>query len=225
MAEKEAKEFFTTRDGVHLIRVVPGYRALEKSGLLSEALPYENIRELIKDAETISQVHCPCQRRARACENDDNRCIQLNSGARYGIVRGTGKELSYEEAIRLLDKFEEEGLVHQLGNARRTNIVCNCCKECCLAFASLIKYDRLREGCAKSRYQAAVDQELCNGCQVCVDRCGGFGAMSMVKVAGSKKLKAESDPELCMGCGACVTTCPVDAIRLVVARPPEYIPV
>lgn len=76
----------------------------------------------------------------------------------------------------------------------------------------------------KSRYQSTVDPELCDGCQTCVERCI-FGAIEMVRVPGSKKLKAYVDPDKCYGCGGCVIKCPVEgALTLKLVRPKEHIP-
>ena len=75
----------------------------------------------------------------------------------------------------------------------------------------------------KSRYQASVNQELCNGCQTCMGRCM-FKAIEMVKVPGSKKLKSQVIKDKCMGCGLCVYTCEQKAIRYDIVRPPIHIP-
>jgi ferredoxin len=45
----------------------------------------------------------------------------------------------------------------------------------------------------------------------------------MVKVPGSKKLKARIDPEKCFGCGVCAIKCEHDALTLKMVRPPEHI--
>jgi ferredoxin len=76
---------------------------------------------------------------------------------------------------------------------------------------------------AKSRYEAHLDEELCTGCEICVDWCP-FGAIEMVKPKGSKKEKAFVDTGKCMGCGICVLKCDYQALSLKLVRPPEHIP-
>jgi heterodisulfide reductase subunit A-like polyferredoxin len=76
---------------------------------------------------------------------------------------------------------------------------------------------------AKSRFLAHIDQHVCTGCQTCVERCM-FDAIEMVKVPGSKKLKAKVDPEKCYGCGVCVLKCKPEALSMETARPLEHIP-
>jgi heterodisulfide reductase subunit A len=56
---------------------------------------------------------------------------------------------------------------------------------------------------------AHVMEELCVGCQGCVDVCP-YGAI----VYNEEKAKAEINEVLCKGCGACAATCPSASIRL-----------
>ena len=69
----------------------------------------------------------------------------------------------------------------------------------------------------------ALDEELCTGCEICVDWCP-FGAIEMIKTKGSKKEKAFVDTGKCMGCGICVLKCDFQALSLKLVRPPEHIP-
>ncbi len=79
----------------------------------------------------------------------------------------------------------------------------------------------------KTRFIAILDEEACNGCQTCVDRCQ-FDAIEMVKPEGagkSKKLKAKVDAEACYGCGVCVLGCDkAEALSMKIVRPPDHIP-
>ena len=75
----------------------------------------------------------------------------------------------------------------------------------------------------KSRYEAYVIPDDCDGCQVCVDRCL-FDAIEMERAEGSKKYKAVVDAEKCFGCGVCVIGCEPDALKMKLVRPPEHIP-
>ena len=78
-------------------------------------------------------------------------------------------------------------------------------------------------GWEKSRYQAHVNLDDCDGCQVCVDRCS-FDAIEMVRAEGSKKYKAVINSDKCFGCGVCVVGCKPEAIKMKVIRPAEHIP-
>ncbi|MEE8373934.1 MAG: 4Fe-4S binding protein, partial [Dehalococcoidia bacterium] len=76
---------------------------------------------------------------------------------------------------------------------------------------------------AKSRYEAKIDSDLCDGCQNCIDNCN-FDAIDRVKQEGSKKLKAQVSPELCFGCGCCYMVCETKAISLECVRPVSHVP-
>lgn len=53
--------------------------------------------------------------------------------------------------------------------------------------------------------KAAVDQNVCVGCEACVGVC----PVSAIAVEDGK---AHVDADTCVECGACVATCPVSAI-------------
>ena len=61
---------------------------------------------------------------------------------------------------------------------------------------------------APSSYWAVVDEDTCNGCEVCVDRCQ-VNAISM-----NDADIAEIDYERCLGCGVCISSCNRDALQL-----------
>jgi ferredoxin len=76
---------------------------------------------------------------------------------------------------------------------------------------------------APSRYEARVEQGLCDGCQNCVDWCQ-FDAIELDRPEGSKKYQARIDAEKCMGCGVCVLKCEPQALSLHLVRPAGHIP-
>ncbi len=128
--------------------------------------------------------------------------------------------------MKLVDEIEEDGLVHNWRNDRAMSmtVFCSCCIDCCMIWHPMdTRQGDIGKYWAKSRFQAQVDEELCSGCQTCIDRCM-FGAIEMEKVPGSKKLKAVVDPEKCFGCGVCVLKCKKAVLSMKIVRPPEHIP-
>jgi len=212
-----------------LTRVVPAYLAIKD---IPGILPSEDIRGLLKAATPISICVCTCRQRVGAvhhsCEKSGaENCFQLGRGAEYAINRGSGRQLSYEEALAIVDAAEEDGLVHEWPNnstKMTANVMCNCCRDCCFLWDAMDEHGvHVSKRWAKSRFEATVDWELCNGCQDCVERCQ-FEAIEMIKPEGSKKFKALVDPEKCWGCGVCVLSCDPGALSMAVVRPPEHIP-
>jgi len=231
----EMYPYYAKRDkarGTPTQRIVPAYKAIKD---LDGVLPYENFREILKAQSRLAVLPCPCRIElillGKPCNVHDETshwaCLQSGRAAEYAVVRGSGRELSLEEALELCDVVEESGLLHTIANNSamsdfRTS--CNCCNDCCEIPVSLDQASLPRSLVwEKSRYEAYVDQDDCDGCQVCVERCP-FDAIEMVKVEGSKKLKAVVDPEKCFGCGVCVVGCEPGALKMKVVRPPEHIP-
>jgi Pyruvate/2-oxoacid:ferredoxin oxidoreductase delta subunit len=108
---------------------------------------------------------------------------------------------------------EEEGMVHTTGVTEKAWL-CNCHRDYCVNLVPLREHGiPLDRALVKSEYQPAIDDAECNGCQVCVDYCP-FEAIEMVKVAGSRRLKAAADLEKCRGCGICAINCNVEAIAM-----------
>ena len=205
-----------------LWRVVPAKKAISEE---TKLLPSEDVEAILEKATRFALANCSCRRIATRCNSPVDVCLQINRGADYAITRGTGKELTKDEAMKIMDVAEEAGLIHSVYNSSAvTNVICNCCTDCCIFYYPLSKYGVLEKGVAKSRFQAEVDQANCTGCQTCVERCP-FEAVGMVKIPGEKRLKAQVSSEKCFGCGVCAVGCESEAIRLVEVRPTEYIPV
>src|SRR4030042_1868735 len=133
------------------------------------------------------------------------------------------KIYSVEEALEKSDEAERAGLIHEgPGNAAvMPGIICSCASDCCsMLIQSQSSGEDMHALYTPSRFQAVLDQELCNGCQSCVERCS-FNAIEMVNVPGSKKLKAKINPAECYGCGCCVVGCEQKALTFELIRPPE----
>ncbi len=202
---------------VNRIKVLPSLKSIEKSPNISseEFLPQEDVRELIKAADPIAVVPCSCRRSMRRCDSPVNVCLQFNKSAKYHLDRGTGHKLTPDEAIAIAMKAEEEGLVHTwpIRASQQLNEICNCCRECCVIFDGGLRYNNVDQTLEKSRFRAVSDNDLCTGCEECVDRCF-FGAIEMTSIT-SKESKAVINQDKCFGCGLCVVACDFDAISMV----------
>jgi Pyruvate/2-oxoacid:ferredoxin oxidoreductase delta subunit len=133
------------------------------------------------------------------------------------------REFSVEEVMLACYKMEDAGQIHISPNTAQITSTCNCCPCCCVIMQPMKNYGNIYEMLAPSRFRAVIDEEKCQGCQTCVERCH-FDAVEMKKAHGSKKMKAFIINEHCMGCGLCVYKCPAKAVRLELIRPPAHIP-
>ena len=188
----------------------------------SHILPQEDVQEVIQNAKRLAVTKCPCRMTSKKCDHTVEACLQVDRGADYAINRGTGRELTKEEALDLLRRTEEEGLVHCTVNHKSINsVICNCCPCCCSFLEVAVKYGT--NTIEPSRFQAQVDEDLCTGCEICLDRCP-FEAIEMKAKDGQEELVSTILVDKCLGCGVCRVTCPEEAISLVEVRKPEYIP-
>ena len=216
--------------GAH--RIIPAHKALKASPDIpkDQILWYEDMEQILQRSERMSFMMCGCRGLWRQCENPVDVCLQVQFSEEGGEQKGESpqyikppKDVSYEEALATINECEDLGLVHIPLNTSHGNLICNCCDDCCMVINPLLKHGNIHEILTPSRYRAKVDQELCSGCQTCVDRCK-FDAIEMEKVPDSKKLKASFIDEHCLGCGACIITCPKQALTFEMVRPPEHIP-
>ncbi len=210
----ELLKLVTTHGIPSFMRVVPINVNLETQ---SQVLVSEDARKMVEEAETLAVVDCVCRLSKKKCDSPLEVCLQMNRGAEYTIKRGTGRQITKNEALDILQQSEEAGLVHLVENrSGMGNAICNCCTCCCemLSFAGNAPTAGVL---AKSRFGAVVDENTCTGCAQCMDICP-MEAISMPQGF------AMISPETCIGCGLCVTTCPSVSISLNEIRPPDHIP-
>jgi NAD-dependent dihydropyrimidine dehydrogenase PreA subunit len=114
--------------------------------------------------------------------------------------------VSKEEAMRILDKAEEAGLVHMSRNTtEEIEFLCNCDRWHCTVIQSVLKQPK--PGLVfNSGFQPNVDPERCTGCGTCLDRCPP-GALKM----GENSVPAVN-LDRCFGCATCAAGCDQEAI-------------
>lgn len=197
------------------LRVIPVNVTIEAN---SQILAFEDVKSLIDTSRNLAVTRCSCRVIDGGCGKPLEVCLQVDKAADYAIERETGRQVSKEEALRMLAQCERDGLVHVANNRRALgHVICNCCRDCCINWASL--RTGLGKWASPSRFQATIIEEECIGCELCLDRCI-FDAMSMSD-DGDLVLVDEDD---CMGCGVCQVVCPTDAITLEAVRPEAFVP-
>jgi len=200
-------------------RIIPVEKALDAGN--QQILDIDSASRIIEEAEVVAVTNCTCRTIARKCDNPLEVCLQVNNSARYTIDRGSGREISKQEAIDILNDCEAKGLVHVTNNkAHAGHFICNCCSCCCQALPLMIS-----EGLKindPSRYRAVIDQGLCTACTTCLDRCVFNAIEEIDNPDGTAAMHVME--EKCVGCGVCYPTCPVGAIALMEVRPVEFIP-
>ncbi len=203
--EKFVKDPFT--------RVVPIGQSIKAEGQIQTV---DDVMNIIDGTNRVAVTDCTCRTIDGKCGHELKVCVQVGRSAEYALERGTGTELTKDEAKALIRRCDEAGLVHVIMNSNtRQNFICNCCSDCCQTMPVFVSAGV--KILAPSRFEAEVDIDTCTGCESCIERCF-FGALTM------EDGTALVNPEKCMGCGLCAPVCPAEAISLVEVRTKETIP-
>ncbi|MFZ5585679.1 MAG: 4Fe-4S binding protein [Thermodesulfobacteriota bacterium] len=189
------------------LRTIPVGRSIQAA---PEVLAYESAEELIRRQETILVAPCICRKehqiKGGGCGKLSEACLVFGWGAEYYQRNGLGRVINQDEALAILAKAEEEGLVVQPSNAQDIINICLCCGDCCQALLHLKRHPTPAR-IVVSPFLASLDAEACIGCGVCVERC-------QMEALGLVDGLASLDATRCIGCGLCVTTCSSGALSL-----------
>lgn len=192
------------------MRTIPVEKSIEFEHNVST---YDNITKVIDEAEgPFAILNCVCRQvkdiLEDPCKATDRREVCMASGimAQLTIDQGRGRAITKEEALEILQKNQEEGLVIQPDNSQIFSFVCSCCSCCC---ENLSKYILLPNpaNVVIANYYAEVDYDLCTGCGTCVEIC----PMKAIKL---KDDISSIIRKRCIGCGNCAAKCPSEAISM-----------
>jgi len=211
-----------------VMRVVPKWRTIKD---IPGILPIEDAREIFKAGSPIVVHDCPCRHvyRERPCKGAVplDVCLAVGSTARMYLRRGSGKVITYEELIALLDRLDDYPLVGMTGNSNRMpTVLCSCCADCCGLFVRAARTRPVlgKVTWAKSRFVIEDNPENCTACGICTDNRCPVNAITMKDFPELGGKRSYTDVDECIGCGLCVLTCPNDARKMKLVRPPSHIP-
>jgi NAD-dependent dihydropyrimidine dehydrogenase PreA subunit len=193
-------------------RYVPAAASFEPDA--HAVFPFEMMEELIQKVQVIALVHCPCRATAqmigkKRCNHPLENCIKYDDLAEYLIAKKIGREISRKEALDVIRRSEEAGLVHLVDNAREgIRHTCNCCGCCCWSVGTIRRKRIPRDVLMATYFLRETDRERCTGCGQCVEIC----PVRVIKMEGDFPV---IDRDWCIGCGVCAVPCPVSAVRLV----------
>ncbi len=190
------------------LRTVPVGRSIP---LEHPVLAHEEAEKIVRAQKRILVAPCICRREHRitgkGCDRPEEACLVFGAGADYYERNGLGRRIDADEAVTILRRADEAGLVLQPSNAEKPVNICCCCGCCCQVLKNIARHPRPGDLVA-SPFGAALDAEACVGCGACAERCP-MGAVTV------KEDAALLDPARCIGCGLCVSTCPTQALVLV----------
>jgi NAD-dependent dihydropyrimidine dehydrogenase PreA subunit len=185
-------------------RVIPAQQSVKSEWIL----PYDEVQKILISAKTFVLSDCICRVQQdlaghRHCEFPVRSCLSFSSKPRDPGPH----DLSKEEAIAVLERFEEMGLVHTVSNvAQGVGYVCNCCGCCCGILRGITQFG-IENSVAQANYFAVLDPDLCANCGICLGRC-------QVQAISFEGGRTSVDRARCIGCGLCVSGCPQHALIL-----------
>lgn len=189
------------------LRTIPISQALPSE---QAVMPYERARQMILEQDHIVVAPCICRKEhglmGTACDRPLETCLVFGNGAQYYQENGLGRPISQEEALDILLRAEQSGLVLQPSNAQKIVNICTCCSCCCQILKNLKALPNPSLYVA-SNFRAQVDTGRCTGCGTCLSHCP-MDALELENDAAMVRV------DRCIGCGVCVPQCPEKAMTL-----------
>lgn len=173
--------------GMH---VIPVEKAISME---NKAIDIEKISYWLKRYEGhIGASICSCRygrkKLDEGCADDyEGWCIGVGDMADYCSETGRGYSITYDQAMEILKRAEDNGFVHQITNIDGEDkifAICNCNVKICNALRTSQLFNT--PNMSASAYRAHVDEQKCVACGQCVEYCPA-GALKL----GQKLCKAD----------------------------------
>jgi NAD-dependent dihydropyrimidine dehydrogenase PreA subunit len=179
-------------------------------------LPTQTVQEIVEKYDDIAVGSCYCRNHAKVlgnpCKQTDIKesCFTFGKSARHTAKHGFARLISKEEALEILEKIRDDGLVHKVMHLRanpelREDAICNCCTDCCPQAGGFM----ITPTANYTNYLAEINPDLCISCGTCVEKC------HQLIIELNEDGIAERDEEKCIGCGVCAYLCPENAISMI----------
>jgi len=196
------------------VKIIPINRELEKTA--DRIVPAQKVEELINKFDEIALGHCFCRHykdlSGSPCQQTDDRetCFTFGKSARFTSEQGFSRMITKDEALKVLKRSEEAGLVHKAYHpnfdiSKEETSICNCCRCCCANGVD----NMIAPLTNTTHFLSMVNDDLCIGCGTCVKKCHTYAAYL------NEDKKARRNEEHCIGCGVCAHFCPQNAISMV----------
>ena len=167
----------------------------------------EEAEELIAAQPHVYLWPCDCRAIVGACDRPIHVCLRPDN------ARGRGREITKDEAVRILHEADAAGLTRTsyLRSKPGEAAICNCCTDCCFPHRAARILDA-EAVWPHRRHLAVVDAAECTACGLCEERCP-FAAIAVQGTGSGEEVATVAAAE-CRGCGLCATDCPAEAIAM-----------
>ena len=158
--------------GMH---VIPVEKAIEtENGAVGlEKISYWLHKYEGKYAKSMCSCRASRQYLNEGCGDDpESWCIAVGDMATYIVETGRGEYITYDEAMAIFKKAEDNGFVHQITNIdgeQKIFGICNCNVNVCNALRTSQLFNT--PNMSRSAYVARVETDQCVACGRCVEYC------------------------------------------------------
>ena len=205
---EEAFDQAMIKNAEHFLRVVPVNKSID---LTHHIASYEDAVQILNSKDRIVIADCICRKRAevldQGCGKHLEACFMFGSMGQYYLDKNMGREIPINEAIEILKKCKEDGLVTQPATSQNPTGMCNCCGDCCGVLGAINKHPN-PASIVFSNHIVNIANKDCTGCGLCLERC----QMDALYLDEDGMINVSLNR--CIGCGLCVTTCPVETLEL-----------
>jgi electron transport complex protein RnfB len=216
--QRYSVEYFGSE--VRQMRVIPVHKSITPQLAVA---PYDDIREIVdRTADRIMVTDCICKTGkdmvGKPCKVTDRREVCIGFRDFHDIYKrhGWGRAITKDEALKLLDQNEKEGLVLMPSTAQEPQFVCSCCG-CCCGIMEMVSMLPRSADFVESNYRAVLNPDTCEECGRCEKRC------QMQAIRRQDKKAVSIDEKRCIGCGLCVSTCKSGSLKLV-RKEEQFVP-
>jgi len=206
---KEAFDSNMQKSADYFLRVIPVNQSID---VTHNVAAYDDAVQILKTKDKIIVTDCICRKRTEMMDEGCNKimeaCFMFGTMGQYYLDRDMGRQIPLDEAIEILEKCREQGLVTQPATSQNPSGMCNCCGDCCGVLKAINQHPH-PASIVFSNHLITSDKNACIGCEACLERC------QMDALALDEEGLIHISEKRCIGCGLCVSTCPTGALILV----------
>ena len=178
-------------NGYGLMRVIPVESAIKDIPGVSD---YEKLSYYLNKYDTFSVSPCSCRASRTSIGDgcghlDEDMCVQMGKGAEHYIRSGRARRITREEAMEIILRAEENGLMHDIPNIEEAGdsaAICNCCSCACFGLRAGLMFGA--RDAIRSNFVAEIDEAKCVACAQCVETCPGNALKLGQKLCSTENL-------------------------------------